>query len=79
MPVASAPDRATKAIPLRGFIQGATAAAAHAIAGAAIVIAEGILTDAAAVILALLALAVLLQTKVKVEEPRWSPWRPPSG
>jgi chromate transporter len=54
---------------LQGFIKGATAAAAGAIAGAAIVIGQDILTDATGVILALIALAVLLQTKVKVKEP----------
>jgi chromate transporter len=54
---------------LQGFIKGATAAAAGAIAGAAIVIAQDILTDATAVVLALLALAALLQTRVKVKEP----------
>ncbi len=54
---------------LQGFIKAATAAAAGAIAGAAIVIGRGILTDATAIVLALIALAVLLQTKVKVKEP----------
>ncbi len=54
---------------LQGFIKGATAAAAGAIAGAGVVIARDILTDTTAVILALLALAALLQTSVKVKEP----------
>ena len=54
---------------LQGFIKGATAAAAGAIAGAAIVIARDILIDATAVVLALIALGVLLQPKVKVKEP----------
>ena len=54
---------------LQGFIKGATAAAAGAIAGAAIVIAGEILVDTAAVALALLALLALVQTVVKVKEP----------
>ena len=54
---------------LQGFIKGATAAASGAIAGAAIVIARDILIDATAVVLALIALGVLLQPKVKVKEP----------
>jgi chromate transporter len=54
---------------LQGFIKGATAAAAGAIAGAAIVIAQDILTDATAVALSVIALVVLLQTRVKVKEP----------
>lgn len=54
---------------LQGFIKGATAAAAGAIAGAAIVIGRDILTDASGIVLALIALGVLLQTKVTVKEP----------
>lgn len=54
---------------LQGFIKGATAAAAGAIAGAAIVIAQDILTEPSAVVLALAALVLLLQTRVKVKEP----------
>jgi chromate transporter len=54
---------------LQGFIKGATAAAAGAIAGAAIVIGQDILSDLTAVILAVVALAVLLQSRVKVPEP----------
>ena len=54
---------------LAGFIRGATAAAAGAIAGAAIVIGEEVITSAGSVIVALLALAVLLQRRVKVPEP----------
>jgi chromate transporter len=54
---------------LQGFIKGATAAAAGAIAGAAIVIGQDILSDATAVVLAVIALALLLQTRIKVKEP----------
>jgi chromate transporter len=54
---------------LQGFVKGATAAAAGAIAGAAIVIAEQVLTDAWSVVIALVALGLLLQRKVKVTEP----------
>jgi len=54
---------------LQGFIKGATAAAAGAIAGAAIVIGEQVITTAASVAIALAALALLLQHRVKVPEP----------
>ena len=54
---------------LQGFIKGATAAAAGAIAGAAIVIGEQVITAGASVAIALLALAALLQRRVKVPEP----------
>jgi chromate transporter len=54
---------------LQGFVKGATAAAAGAIAGAAIVIAEGVITDAWSVAIAFVALGILLQRKVKVTEP----------
>jgi chromate transport protein ChrA len=54
---------------LQGFVKGATAAAAGAIAGAAIVIAGQILLDATAAVLALIALTVLLQRIVRVPEP----------
>ena len=54
---------------LQGFIKGATAAAAGAIAGAAVVIAQDILTGPVAAALALAALAALLQPRVKVKEP----------
>src|SRR5215212_11110091 len=47
----------------------AAAAAAGAIAGAAIVIGRAILTDATAVLRALVALALLLQTTLKIKEP----------
>jgi len=54
---------------LKGFITGATAAAAGAIAGAAIVIAQQVLTDAASVAVAVVALALLLQRRLDVPEP----------
>src|SRR5207253_2855516 len=54
---------------LQGFIKGATAAAAGAIAGAAIVISEQVITAGASVAIALVALAALLQRRVKVPEP----------
>ena len=54
---------------LLGFIKGATAAAAGAIAGAAIVIAGDILDRPASVVIGVVALALLLQRRVKVTEP----------
>jgi chromate transporter len=54
---------------LRGFIKGATAAAAGAIAGAGIVIAGDVIDSAWSVVIALAALGLLLQKKVKVPEP----------
>ena len=54
---------------LQGFIKGATAAAAGAIAGAAIVIGEQVITTAASVAIALAALLLLLQRRLKVPEP----------
>lgn len=54
---------------LQGFIKGATAAAAGAIAGAAIVIASEVINDAWSALIAVTALGVLLQRKVKVTEP----------
>jgi len=54
---------------LQGFIKGATAAAAGAIAGAAIVIGEQVISTGASVAIALAALAVLLQRRLKVPEP----------
>jgi chromate transporter len=54
---------------LQGFIKGATAAAAGAIAGAAIVIGEQVIATAASVAIALAALALLLQRRYKVPEP----------
>jgi chromate transporter len=53
---------------LQGFINGATAAAAGAIAGAAIVIGEQVISRAGSAAIALIALALLLQRKVKVPE-----------
>src|SRR5205807_264942 len=49
---------------LRGFIKGATAAAAGAIAGAAIVIGEQVIATAASVAIAMIALALLLQRRI---------------
>ena len=54
---------------LQGFIKGATAAAAGAIAGAAIVIAGQVIEDGWSVAIAIAALGILLQPKVKVPEP----------
>jgi chromate transporter len=54
---------------LQGFVKGATAAAAGAIAGAAIVIGRQVVTGPLAAMLALIALAILLQKRVKVPEP----------
>jgi chromate transporter len=54
---------------LRGFIKGATAAAAGAIAGAAIVIGQRVIATGASVAIALVALALLLQRRVKLPEP----------
>jgi chromate transporter len=54
---------------LQGFIKGATAAAAGAIAGAAIVIGGDIIDRPASVVIGVIALALLLQKKVKVSEP----------
>jgi chromate transporter len=54
---------------LQGFIRGATAAAVGAIAGAAVVIGGQVLSSPASVVIALAALVVLLQPRVKVNEP----------
>lgn len=54
---------------LQGFVKGATAAAAGAIAGAAIVIGQQVIEDGWSVLIALAALAVLLQRRVKMPEP----------
>ena len=54
---------------LQGFIKGATAAAAGAIAGAAIVIGGNIITGPSSAAIALVALAILLQPWRKVPEP----------
>jgi len=54
---------------LQGFVKGATAAAVGAIAGAAIVIAGQVIEDRRSVLIGLIALAALLQPKVKVPEP----------
>jgi chromate transporter len=54
---------------LQGFVKGATAAAAGAIAGAAVVIAQDVIDRPASVVIGVLALAALLQRRVKVPEP----------
>jgi chromate transporter len=54
---------------LQGFIKGATSAAVGAIAGAAVVIGDQVLDDAMSAVLALGALALLLQRWVRVPEP----------
>jgi chromate transporter len=54
---------------LQGFVKGATAAAAGAIAGAAIVIGKDTIVAPVSVALGAVALAVLGQRKVKVPEP----------
>jgi chromate transporter len=54
---------------LQGFIKGATAAAAGAIAGAAIVIAGDVIDRPASVVVGVIALGLLLQKKLKVSEP----------
>jgi chromate transporter len=54
---------------LQGVIKGATAAAAGAIAGAAIVIGQDVIRDGWSVVIALMALAMLLQTRRRVSEP----------
>ena len=54
---------------LAGFIKGAAAAAAGAIAGAAIVIGEQVIATGTSIAIALAALAILLQRRVKVPEP----------
>src|SRR4051794_25177876 len=54
---------------LKGFIKGATAAAAGAIAGAAIVIGQDVIRDGWSVVIAVCALGLLLQPWRKVSEP----------
>jgi chromate transporter len=54
---------------LQGFVKGATAAAAGAIAGAAIVIGRQTISGWLALAIGLVALALLLQRRVKVPEP----------
>ena len=54
---------------VKGFIQGATAAATGAIAGAAIVIAGQVITGPLSVAIALVALVLLLQRRRKLSEP----------
>jgi chromate transporter len=52
-----------------GFVKGATAAAAGAIAGAAVVIARQTIGSPASAAIAAVALAILLQRRVRVPEP----------
>lgn len=54
---------------LMGFVKGATAAAAGAIAGAAIVIARQTVSGWLPLVIGLVALAVLVQPKIKIPEP----------
>ncbi len=54
---------------LQGFVKGATAAAAGAIAGAAIVIADQVIEDNWSILITIVALGALLQKKTKVPEP----------
>ena len=54
---------------VEGFIQGATAAATGAIAGAAIVIAGSVITGPLSVVISLAALGLLLYPKRKIKEP----------
>ena len=54
---------------VRGFVKGATAAAAGAIAGAAIIIGIQTINSILAAIIAAVALVLLVQQKVKVPEP----------
>ncbi|MBA2629718.1 MAG: chromate efflux transporter [Thermoleophilaceae bacterium] len=54
---------------LQGFVKGATAAAAGAIAGAAIVIGDQVIEDNWSILIAVVALGALLQKKIKVPEP----------
>jgi chromate transporter len=54
---------------LQGFVKGATAAAAGAIAGAAVSIADDVIARPAAVVIAVVALGLLLQTRRRVPEP----------
>jgi chromate transporter len=54
---------------LQGFVKGATAAAAGAIAGAAIVIGRGTIGGWVSAAIGIAALALLLQKRVKVPEP----------
>ncbi len=54
---------------LQGFVKGATAAAAGAIAGAGIVIGGQVIETTGSVAIAVVALALLLQKRMKVPEP----------
>jgi chromate transporter len=54
---------------LQGFVKAATAAAAGAIAGAAIVIGGQVISRPGSVVIAVTALALLLQRRFKLPEP----------
>lgn len=54
---------------LQGFVKGATAAAAGAIAGAAIIIGRQTITSWLAVLIGLVALGLLLQRRIRIPEP----------
>ena len=54
---------------LQGFVKGATVAAAGAIAGAAVVIGRQTISGWLALVIGVVALAVLLQRKIRVPEP----------
>jgi len=54
---------------LQGFVKGATAAAAGAIGGAAIVIGTDVVVSPVSVVIGLVALAALLQRRIKLPEP----------
>jgi len=54
---------------VKGFVQGATAAATGAIAGATIVIARSVITGPVSILISVVALAALLQPKRKIKEP----------
>lgn len=54
---------------VKGFVQGATAAATGAIAGAAIVIAGNVISGPRSVVISVVALGALLQSRLKIKEP----------
>jgi chromate transporter len=54
---------------LQGFVKGATAAAAGAIAGAAVSIGDDVIAGPTSVVIAVAALALLLQTRRRIPEP----------
>jgi hypothetical protein len=64
---------------LQGFVKGATAAAAGAIAGAALSIAGDVITRPASIVIAVIALGLLLQTRPRSPSPHWSRQQRSSG